>query len=67
MVHGFPVISDEDDVYEGCIYGKQKIMSFTNERALRAKPHLVLVHADVCGPLRRASLSVSKYFSLDDC
>ena len=67
MVHGFPVISDEDDVYEGWIYGKQKKMSFTNERALRAKPHLALVHADVCGPLRTASLSVSKYFSLDDC
>ena len=67
MVHGFPVVSDEDDVYESGIYGKPKIMSFTSERALRAKPDLALVHADVCGPIRTPSLSVSNYFSVDDC
>ena len=67
LVHGFPVISDEDHVYEGWIYEEQKIMSFMNERALRAKPHLALVHADICGPIRTPSLTVSKYFSLDNC
>ncbi|KAG6512658.1 hypothetical protein ZIOFF_030787 [Zingiber officinale] len=55
MVTGLPTIHSKDRVCEGCIYGKMHRFPFP-KTAWRARSPLELVHADICGPIRSASL-----------
>ena len=64
MVSGLPVIKPLEHVCEGCVVGKQTKQSFPVGKSKRAEAILEIIHADVCGPMRTASLSGSKYFLL---
>jgi len=63
MVVGLPSIQKNDNVCEGCIYGKMHRLPFP-KTAWRAHAPLELVHADICGPTRTPSLSNKRYFLL---
>ncbi|KAG6470938.1 hypothetical protein ZIOFF_072026 [Zingiber officinale] len=63
MVTGLPTIHSKDRVCEGCIYGKMHQFPFP-KTAWRARSPLELVHADICGPIRSASLGNKQYFIL---
>lgn len=63
MVFGLPMISTQDKVCEGCIYGKMHCLMFL-KKAWTAKAPLELVHADIFGPTRIALLNINKYFIL---
>src|SRR4029078_5287093 len=47
---------------EGCVYGKHSRQPFPTASLSRATAPLELVHTDVCGPIKAASLGGSKYF-----
>jgi len=49
-------------VCEPCIEGKQHRAAFPNEGGRRATKPLEIVHSDVCGPMRTASMGGAKYF-----
>lgn len=63
MVVGLPEIQKNDEVCEGCIYGKMHRLPFPKS-AWRARAPLELVHADICGPTRTPSLGNKRYFLL---
>ncbi|KAK2983322.1 hypothetical protein RJ640_016060 [Escallonia rubra] len=64
MVKGLPSIDQPDQLYEGCLVGKQHRHSFPKESISRAKASLELIHTDVCGPIDPASLGKNIYFLL---
>ena len=45
-----------------CQLRKQARLSFPVNKAWRAVEKLQLIHTDVCGPMRTASLSGNRYF-----
>ncbi|KAA3484491.1 pleiotropic drug resistance protein 3-like [Gossypium australe] len=51
-------------VYELCQFRKQARLPFLANKAWRATEKLHLVHTDVYGPMKKASLNNSKYFIL---
>ncbi|KAG6493852.1 hypothetical protein ZIOFF_048855 [Zingiber officinale] len=63
MVTGLPTIHSKDRVCEGCIYRKMHRFPFP-KTAWRARSPLELVHVDICGPIRSASLGNKQYFIL---
>ena len=69
MVRGIPYINKQDQICEGCVFGKHKRDSFPSGMANRASLPLELVHSDLCGPMRENSLGGKKYFLtfIDDC
>ena len=62
MVKGLPHIDHPNEVCEGCILGKHHRPSFSKEKRWRASRPLEIVHTDVCGPLKPASLGGNNYF-----
>jgi transposase InsO family protein len=64
LVDGLPQIDHVDQVYDGCLIGNQKRLSFPCEAKYRAAHRLVLVHGDLCGPVTPATLSGNKFFFL---
>ena len=62
MVVGLPVVHHGDKMCEACIFGKQHRTPFPAGKSWRANQPLMLVHADICGPMRTNSLGDSKYF-----
>ncbi|KAK2974385.1 hypothetical protein RJ640_021241 [Escallonia rubra] len=55
------------DFCEGCVYGKQKRVSFRKDGKERKTERLELVHTDVCGPTTVKSLGEDKeYMELDE-
>jgi transposase InsO family protein len=69
MVHGLPMIEQEDRICDGCLIGKQHRNSFPAEAKYRAKFPLELWHVDLCGPINPATHEGKRYFTLivDDC
>lgn len=66
MVIGLPKIN-ELDLCEGCIYGKQIRKSFPVGKSWRVTGCLKLVHAELCGPMKTASLvEVGIFFMFTD-
>ncbi|PNX79108.1 copia-type polyprotein, partial [Trifolium pratense] len=63
MVVGLPEIKIDNEVCEGCIYGKMHHLPFP-KTAWRSQAPLELVHADICGPTRTPSLGNKRYFLL---
>ena len=61
MVNGLPYIKNDDEVCEGCIFGKQNKESFSN-RTWKASENIVLVHSDLCGPMETMSFRKARYF-----
>ena len=61
MVDGLPVIKHSNDICESCVAGKQHRDSFPKGEARRATKPVKLIHADVCGPMKTASLNNSRY------
>jgi hypothetical protein len=57
MVQGFPIISEKNEVCEGCAFKKYHRQLFSKEVAWRAKKILELVHIDVRGPMQTPSHS----------
>ena len=62
MVQGLASISIEDQVCEGCIFGKQHRVPFPLGLAWRARGPLKLIHTDLCGLMKTPSLNGSRYF-----
>ena len=60
---GLPSIQNNDNICEGCIYGKMHRLPFP-KTAQRARAPLKLVHADICGLTRTSSLINKRYFLL---
>jgi hypothetical protein len=52
MVRGLPAIKEVDKLYDGCLIGKQRRISFPNKANYRAAKALELVHGDLCGPIK---------------
>jgi transposase InsO family protein len=50
------------ELCKGCMQGKQQRQAFPKCSASHAKHVLELVHTDICGPMRTASLGGSRYF-----
>ncbi|KAK2969243.1 hypothetical protein RJ640_003477 [Escallonia rubra] len=50
------------DFCEGCVYGKEKRVSFRKDGKERKTDRLELVHTDVCGPTTIKSLGSNFYF-----
>jgi hypothetical protein len=61
MVNGLSYINIDDEVCEGCIFGKQHKESFLN-RTWTARERLALVHSDLCGPMEIVSFGKAHYF-----
>lgn len=69
LVRDFPEINEPGGVCESCNYGKMHREAFPTGEVWRATQKLQLVHIDICGPMRKPSLSQNLYFVLfiDDC
>jgi hypothetical protein len=61
MVNGISYINIDDEVCEGCIFGKQHKESFLN-RTWTTRERLALVHLDLCGPMEIVSFGKAHYF-----
>jgi hypothetical protein len=61
MVNGLPYIKNDDEVCEGCIFGKQNREIFSN-RTCKANENLALVHSYLCGPMETVSFGNARYF-----
>ena len=62
MTTSLPIVRIDKPVYEACIYRKQHREKFPECKSWRASKPLVLVHADICGPMQTHSLNGSKYY-----
>lgn len=62
MVLSLPEIKETSVLCEGCTFGKQHISSFPTGQAWRASVPLELIHSDVYGPMKTATLGGNKYF-----
>ena len=63
MVRELPEISfkTNNKICESCVQGKQTRNSFKSRSANLSTKHLKLIHMDLFGPTRSASLSGKKY------
>ena len=61
MVNGLPYIKNDDEVCEGCIFGKKHRESFSN-RTWKASEHIALVNSYLCGPMETMSFGKAHYF-----
>jgi hypothetical protein len=61
MVNGLPYINNDDEVCEGCIFGKQHRESYSN-RTWKDREHLALVHSYLCAPMETISFGKARYF-----
>ena len=64
LVVGLPMVQKIEDICESCVYGKQHRVPFQVGKSWRANEPLMLVHADICGPIQTSSLGESRYFLL---
>ncbi|KAI4357118.1 hypothetical protein L6164_001086 [Bauhinia variegata] len=64
MVEGLPLITQPNQLCDGCLLGKQVRKPFPKESSSRATKPLQLVHADICGPIKPSSHGKSNYFLL---
>ena len=62
-VKGLPQITKPVNICEECVKGKQMRVSFKTKEYSSNRP-LELVHTDLCGPTKIASLNGEKYFML---
>ena len=61
MVKGLPFIEKPNSLCEGYILGKQHRENFLSGKSIRAKATLEIIHADLCGPMQKTSVSGSNY------
>lgn len=64
MVDGMPAVKMVEQVYDGCVLGKQHRKPFPNVLSFRAEKTLELVHADLCGLITPKSIGGASYFIL---
>ncbi|GKV36117.1 hypothetical protein SLEP1_g44285 [Rubroshorea leprosula] len=62
MVSGMPLVHVDEHVCKVCQLGKQSQLPFPSGQAHKASMKLQLVHTDICGPMKTASLSGNRYF-----
>lgn len=62
MVVGLPKFQKFDLKCTACIQGKQTRLPFTAKHEKSTKRCLELIHTDICGPMKKESLSKSIYF-----
>jgi len=60
MVNGIPYIKSDDEIFEGCIFGKQHREIFSN-KTWKAREHLELVHSNLCGPMETMYFGKEQY------
>ena len=64
MVHGMPTVNRVEQVYDGCVLGKQHRTPFPQASSYRAEKCLELVHADLCGHITQKTPGGCSYFLL---
>jgi transposase InsO family protein len=64
MVRGLPLLKQVDQVCDGCLVRKQRLVPFPAQARRQADSVLELVHGDLCGPITLATPSGNKYFLL---
>ena len=64
MVRGLPVLTQVNQLCEGCMAGKQRQTPFPAKMEHKAEKVLELVYGDLCGPISPPTPSGSKYFLL---
>lgn len=62
MVRGMQIEKKSEQVCDGCVLGKQHRKPFPQMSNFRAGKLLELVHADLCGQIRPASIGGASYF-----
>ena len=62
MTYGLPFVKGDKQPCEACKLGKHHREKFPKGKSWRAFKLLMLLHANVCGPMQTLSLSESKYF-----
>ena len=61
MVLGLPNIEGEKKMCDSCLVEKQTRQAFLKATSYRASRELELLHADLCGPISPATLSLNRY------
>ncbi|KAJ9565619.1 hypothetical protein OSB04_001585 [Centaurea solstitialis] len=62
LVSGIPMIKFEpDQMFSGCAQGKMKRASHPSKPEQGSKSPLILIHMDLCGPMKTVSLAGRKY------
>lgn len=64
MVHGLPLVEYADQIYDNCLAGKQRHVSFAHHARYRAEDQFELVHGDLYGSISPATRNGKKYFLL---
>lgn len=62
MVKGLPNFKSLEITCTACIRGKQTRLPFATKQRKSTTKRLELVHTDICGPMKKESLSKSIYF-----
>jgi len=60
-VNVLPYINMDDELCEGCFFGKQHRESFLN-KTWKSREHLALVHLDLCGKMETMYFGKVAYF-----
>ncbi|GAV71862.1 gag_pre-integrs domain-containing protein [Cephalotus follicularis] len=66
MASGCPMMKNDHKVCEACIIGKPHRDKFPVSMPWRANKPLMLVHADICGPMQTLSLNESNFLIFVD-
>ena len=61
MVSGISMVDGNQKPCEACVLGKHQRKKFVVGEAWRATNSLILIYADICGPMQTPSLNESKY------
>ena len=64
MVHGLPAIKGVNKLCDGCLISKQRRTPFPSQTSYRADEPLKLVHSDICGLIKLATLGGKSLFLL---
>ena len=64
MMHDFPAIEGVNKLCDGCLIGKQRRTPFLSQASYRVGEPLELVHDDICGPIKLATLGGMTLFLL---
>jgi hypothetical protein len=62
MVHGLPVMEQNEQLCESCLAGKHRRAPFPHQASLCTTKSLELLHGDLCGPVSPPTPEVTNIF-----
>ena len=63
-MYGLPAIKGVNKLCDGCLIGKQRRTPFPSRTSYRTDEPLELVHGNICGPIKPATLGGKTLFLL---